>query len=82
MVDPAVQRLLDTVFNAAPGAGPPDIAQLRVGALQAAQLLGGEPEALASLRDTRITTTHGTIPLRIYRPASPSKSVLCRARRR
>jgi acetyl esterase len=70
MVDSAIQRLLDTVFNLPPIPGPPDIVRLRAAALAAPALLGGEPESLASIRDANVQGAHGTIAVRVYRPAS------------
>ena len=68
MVDPHIQRLLDTVFNVAPGAFPPAIDALRDAALQAPRLFGGAPEDVASVVDTQIVDGAATIPLRTYRP--------------
>ncbi len=69
MVDPAIQHLLDTVFNTAPGV-PPDVGQLRAAALRSAQLFGGEPEPLACVRDVEISAAHGAIPVRVYKTAA------------
>ena len=71
MIDPDIQRLLDTVFKVPPLAGPPDIPQLRAAAIQAPLLLGGDPESLASTSDATIHAAHGAIHVRIYRPDSP-----------
>ena len=68
MLDPDIQRLLDTVFNAEPGSFPPAIDQLRAAALQAPRLFGGAAEAVESIADRKIVDGAITIPLRIYRP--------------
>jgi len=47
MLDPDIQRLLDTVFDVPVGTEAPDIAQLRAAAETAPVLLGGEPEPVA-----------------------------------
>lgn len=68
MLDPDIRHLVDTIFNAPPAAGEPDVAALRAGAVSAAELLGGNPEPVASVRDDRAPTAYGTVPLRIFRP--------------
>jgi acetyl esterase len=68
MVDPDIKRLLDSVFKATAAAGRPDIAALRKGAEDMAKLLGGKPEALASVSDSRATAGMHSVPVRIYRP--------------
>ncbi|MEO8738342.1 MAG: alpha/beta hydrolase [Casimicrobiaceae bacterium] len=68
MLDPDIQRLLDTVFNVAPVTFPPPVDALRATALQAPLLFGGAPEAVASIMDSHIDDGVTAIPLRIYRP--------------
>ena len=70
MLDPDIRRLLDTVFNVAPVAGPPDVAQLRSAAEQAPALFGGEPLALASIEDMHVAGGAAAIGLRVYRPSA------------
>lgn len=70
MVDPAIQRLLDTVFRTVTDPGKTDVAQLRAAALQAPLLLGGEPEPLESIRDAGVPADQASIPVRVYRPQS------------
>ena len=70
MLDPDIQRLLDTVFKVAANEGPPDIAQLRAGAEQAPVLLGGEPEPIASIADMSVPGDSTPVTARIYRPAT------------
>jgi acetyl esterase len=70
MLDPDIQRLLDTVFNVAIGAEAPDIARLRATAETAPVLLGGEPEPVASITDAFAPGENDPVPLRIYRPAA------------
>ena len=70
MLDPDIRRLLDTVFNIAPVAGPPDVAQLRSAAENAPALFGGEPLALASIEDMHVTAAGAAIGLRVYRPSA------------
>ena len=70
MLDPDIQRLLDTVFKVAANEGPPDIAQLRAGAEQAPVLLGGEPEPVASIADMSVPGDSAPVTARIYRPAT------------
>ena len=70
MIDPHIQRLLDTVFNVAPDAFPPQIDAIREAALQAPRLFGGAPESVASIADTQIVDGETTIPVRTYRPES------------
>ena len=43
MLDKDIQRLLDTVFNVAPGAFPPAIDPLRAAAIEAPLRFGGAP---------------------------------------
>ena len=70
MLDPDVRRMLDTVFNVAPVAGPPDVAQLRAAAETAPALFGGEPLALASIEDVHVAGAGAPIGLRVYRPSA------------
>ena len=70
MLDPDIRRLLDTVFNVVPTAGPPDVAQLRAAAESAPELLGGEPLRLDSIVDTHVPGPAAPLALRIYRPAT------------
>jgi acetyl esterase len=70
MLDPDIQRLLDTVFNVPVGAEAPDIAQLRAAAETAPMLLGGEPEPVASITDAFAPGENDPVPVRIYRPAA------------
>ena len=70
MLDPDIQRLLDTVFNVPVGAEAPDIAQLRAAAETAPVLLGGEPEPVASIADAFAPGENDPLPVRIYRPAA------------
>lgn len=72
MLDPDIRRLLDTVFAVAPGAGAPDVAQLRAAAEEAPKLLGGAPQALASVQDASLPGPAGSIAVRCYRPAAAS----------
>ncbi len=68
MLDPDIRHLLDTVFNVPPAAGPPDVAALRAGAVNAAELLGGDPEPVAWVRNDHAPAPHGAVALRIFRP--------------
>jgi acetyl esterase len=71
MLDPDIQRLLDTVFNVPVGADAPDIAQLRAAAEAAPVLLGGEPEPVASISDAFAPGGGDRpLPVRVYRPAA------------
>src|SRR5664279_4263426 len=72
MLDSHVRHLLDTVFNVAPGAGPPDVAALRKAAEDAPKRLGGVPVALASVVDASAAGASGAIGLRVYRPDATS----------
>ncbi|MGH8714123.1 MAG: alpha/beta hydrolase [Casimicrobiaceae bacterium] len=71
MLDPDIQRLLDTVFNEPARAAAPDIAQLRAAAEEAPVLLGGEPEPVASIVDAAAPGESGAVPVRVYRPGAP-----------
>jgi len=68
MVDPDIQRLLDTIFNADPVTPAPNVAELRAAAEEAPRRLGGAHEVLASVRDVDIPGPAAPIPLRIYQP--------------
>jgi len=68
MLDPDIRRLLDTVFNVPQAPGAPDIAALRAGAVSAAELLGGDPEPVAWVRNDQAPAPHGAVALRIFRP--------------
>ena len=70
MLDPDIQRLLDTVFNVAPAPGAPDVALLRAAAEQAPQVLGGDPIALASVANAQVPGADPPLAVRIYRPAT------------
>ncbi|MGH8799044.1 MAG: alpha/beta hydrolase [Casimicrobiaceae bacterium] len=70
MLDPDIQRLLDTIFDRPAGAPAPDIAQLRATAEEHPVLLGGEPEPVASIVDAHATGESGALPVRVYRPAA------------
>jgi acetyl esterase/lipase len=70
MLDPDIRRLLDTVFNVAPGAGAPDVAQLRAAAEKTPALLGGAPLAVDSIVDAHIPGNTAAVAVRIYRPAA------------
>src|ERR1043166_6170134 len=70
IIDPDVRRLLDTMFNLSRRSGSPDVAQLRIAAEAAPQILGGAPEAVASIRDTLTRGRATNVPVRVYRPAS------------
>ena len=72
MLDKDIQRLLDTVFNVAPGAFPPAIDPLRAAAIEAPLRFGGAPEPVDSVVDVRIAGAGTEIPLRIYRPEAQS----------
>ena len=72
MLDPDIRRLLDTVFAVAPGAGALDVAVLRAAAEEAPKLLGGAPQALASVQDASLPGPAGSIAVRCYRPAAAS----------
>jgi acetyl esterase len=73
MLDPDIQRLLDTVFKVAADEGSPDIAQLRAGAEQAPVLLGGEPEPVGSIVDMHAPGDGAAIAVRTYRPATAAR---------
>jgi acetyl esterase len=68
MLDPDIQRLLDTVFNVSPGTVAPDIDQLRAAAEEVPLRLGGAPETLASITDATAPRDGGELPVRVYRP--------------
>lgn len=70
MLDPDIQRLLDTVFNVPVGAEAPDIAQLRAAAEDAPIRLGGEPEAVPSITDAIAPGEGHAVPVRVYRPSA------------
>lgn len=70
MLDPDIRRLLDTVFRPSPEAGAPDVARLRAGSELASQLLGGAPEPVASVRESRVPAAAGSTAVRVYRPRS------------
>lgn len=70
MLDPDIQRLLDTVFNIPVGAEAPDIAQLRAAAEDAPIRLGGEPEPVPSITDAIAPGESHPVPVRVYRPAA------------
>ena len=70
MLDPDIQRLLDTVFNVPVGTDAPDAAQLRATAEAVPVRLGGEPEPVESITDAFAPGEHAPIPVRIYRPAA------------
>ena len=70
MLDPDIQRLLDTVFNVPVGTDAPDVAQLRATAEAVPVRLGGEPEPVESITDAFAPGEHAPIPVRIYRPAA------------
>jgi acetyl esterase len=72
MIDPDVRRLLDTVFSLPAPSGAPNVGQLRAAAEATAKLLGGTPEAVASIRDLVAPGRSRNVPVRIYRPASSS----------
>jgi acetyl esterase len=67
-IDPDVRRLLDTVFSVPAPPGPPNVAQLRAAAEAAPKMLGGVPEAVASIRDLAVRGPERRVPVRIYRP--------------
>jgi acetyl esterase len=69
MLDPAVRRLLDTVFNAPQDASHPDVAQLRAAAEKTPELLGGEPLAIDSIADALVPGDATSVAVRIYRPS-------------
>jgi acetyl esterase len=66
MLDPDIRRLLDTVFNVAPAAGPPDVAQLRAAAEQAPELFGGVPVPMASIVDAEVPGGRAPVAVRVY----------------
>jgi acetyl esterase len=70
MLDPDIQRLLDTVFNVPVGTDAPDVAQLRATAEAVPVRLGGEPEPVESITDAFAPGERAPIPVRIYRPAA------------
>jgi len=78
ILDPDIRRLLMTVFANAPDSVQTDVARLRATAEDAPRLLGGEPEAMASVEDEQAPGPSGSIPVRIYRPdaAEPLPLVL------
>jgi acetyl esterase len=67
MIDPAIVKLLETLFRVPENPPPPDIAQMRAWALESQRLLGGPPEPVASVRDTTVPGDAGPIRVRIYR---------------
>jgi acetyl esterase/lipase len=69
-IDSDVRRLLDTVFSLPEPPGPPNVAQLRAAAEAAPKLLGGTPEAVASIRNIVARDRGESVMLRVYRPAS------------
>jgi acetyl esterase len=72
MLDPDIQRLLDTAFNIAPEPGPPDVAQLRAAAERAPELFGGVPAPLASIVDAQVPGDPAPVAVRVYTPISLS----------
>ena len=70
MVDPDIQRLLDTMFKAPSRPSAPDIAALRQATEEAPKLLGGEPEAVSSIDDVTVGTDTGHVVVRVYRPTA------------
>ena len=70
MLDPDIQRLLDTVFNIPVGTESPDIEQLRAAAEAVPLRLGGKPEPVASITDSLAPGENEALAVRIYRPAS------------
>jgi len=78
MVDPDIQRLLDTMFKAPSRPSAPDIAALRQATEEAPKLLGGEPAAVSSVDDVTVGTDTGHVVVRVYRPtaATPLPLVL------
>jgi acetyl esterase len=68
MLDSHIRQLLDTVFKVPPGAARPDVAALRKAAEEAPKLLGGAPEALASVSDAGTFGEPSAVALRVYRP--------------
>ncbi len=68
MLDSHIRNLLDTVFSAPVGPAQPDVAALRKAAEEAPKLLGGAPEALASVTEATAPGKAGAIPLRVYKP--------------
>ena len=72
MIDPDIQRLLDTTFKEAPIAGEPDVPALRAAAEDAPLRLGGAPEPLQSIHDATVQGRAGSIAVRVYRPQSDS----------
>lgn len=71
MIDPAIRTLLDTIFRAPDVPPPPDVAKMRAWALESQRLLGGQPEAVGSVRETTAPGSAGPIPLRVYRSGAP-----------
>src|SRR4029079_19684949 len=70
MLDPDIQRLLDTVFNVPVGTEAPDVAQLRATAEAVPGRLGGERGAVPSVTDAFALGEHEFLRVRIYRPAA------------
>ncbi|MEO6566322.1 MAG: alpha/beta hydrolase [Casimicrobiaceae bacterium] len=68
MLDPDIRRLLDTYFNVPTTAEVSDVAALRAGAIKAAELLGGDPEPVAWVRNEHAPAPHGAVALRTFRP--------------
>jgi acetyl esterase len=68
MVDPDIQRLLDTIFDTPSGPPSPDIGELRAAAEEAPRRLGGAHEELASVRDVSAPGSAGSVALRVYKP--------------
>ena len=71
MLDPDIRKLLDTAF-ATPEPATPDVDALRKAAERAPALFGGEPEAVADVRDALAGHSRGNpVPVRLYKPAGP-----------
>jgi acetyl esterase len=68
MLDPDIRRLLDTFFATPADSRAPDVTTLRAAAEEAPRLLGGAPEAVASVSDLRASGPAGAVPVRVYRP--------------
>jgi len=72
MLDSDIRRLLDTAFSAPLEAGEADLVGLRAAAEAAPRLLGGDSEAVASVRDLSVPSPAGPIAVRVYRPGGGS----------
>ena len=77
MVDPDIQRLLDTVFDVPAPHAMPDVATLRAAAETAPALLGGAPQEVYSVCDYHVDY-HAkgearSTPLRVYRPRAGAR---------